>query len=239
MTHNFDFLRTIESRFVGYRSCLMASRNKGVVTLAPATGVRNIFARDWKHHFFDNPKKKVASIPFLRNLVEMTVGEDNSHYVDLTAMLHWKAGSETITVSQLDGIYNAICREEGTSQEPNKLVCELVTEAAEASLADNAGMNLENKIVLAIAIRLVAERFMIDQINDQSVLETLESNQAGRLTEEYKSRFPEKHENIATLDRVALMTPENIHVNSFMYEPIIDMSDDHLRKLFGDVKALC
>ena len=34
------------------------------------------------------------------------------------------------------------------------------------------------------------------------------------------------------------MTPENIHVNSFMYEPIIDMSDDHLRKLFVDVKGL-
>ncbi len=40
------------------------------------------------------------------------------------------------------------------------------------------------------------------------------------------------------LDRVALMTPENIHVNSFMYEPIVDMSDDHLKKLYGDVKKL-
>ena len=34
------------------------------------------------------------------------------------------------------------------------------------------------------------------------------------------------------------MTPENIHVNSFMYEPIIDMSDDHLRKLFNDVQEI-
>jgi hypothetical protein len=38
--------------------------------------------------------------------------------------------------------------------------------------------------------------------------------------------------------RVVLMTPENIHVNSFMYEPILDMSDEHLRKLYGDVAAL-
>lgn len=34
------------------------------------------------------------------------------------------------------------------------------------------------------------------------------------------------------------MTPENIHVNSFMYEPIIDMSDTHLRRLFSDASAL-
>jgi len=30
---------------------------------------------------------------------------------------------------------------------------------------------------------------------------------------------------------VMLMTPENIHLNSFMYEPIVDMNDDQLRRL--------
>ena len=34
------------------------------------------------------------------------------------------------------------------------------------------------------------------------------------------------------------MTPDNIHLNSFMYEPILDMSDEHLKKLFEDVKRL-
>jgi len=41
-----------------------------------------------------------------------------------------------------------------------------------------------------------------------------------------------------TLDGVVLMTPENIHVNSFMYEPIIDMSDAALRDLYSQVKKL-
>ena len=99
-------------------------------------------------------------------------------------------------------------------------------------------MNLENKIVLAIAIRLTAERFMIDKISDPEFVATLLANQARGLMEEFKRRFPIEQENIGILDRVGLMTPENIHVNSFMYEPIIDMSDDHLRRLFVDVKAL-
>ena len=34
------------------------------------------------------------------------------------------------------------------------------------------------------------------------------------------------------------MTPENIHLNSFMYEPILDMSDDHLRVLYEEVSSL-
>jgi len=43
---------------------------------------------------------------------------------------------------------------------------------------------------------------------------------------------------LRTLDRVILMTPENIHLNSFMYEPIVDMSDEHLRTLYDEVNAL-
>jgi hypothetical protein len=33
------------------------------------------------------------------------------------------------------------------------------------------------------------------------------------------------------------MTPENIHLNSFMFEPILDMSGHHLATLFREVKA--
>ena len=238
MTHNFDFLRTIESRFVGYANCLMATRNENSIVVQQAAGIRNIFARDWKRHFFSNPKKKIASIPFLRNLVEMTTGEEDARYIELTSMLHWKADSHGITVGQLDAIYNGICQTNGRSDDPTQLLWQVVMDEANECLAAGAGMNLENKIVLAIAIRLTAERFMIDKISDPEFVATLLANQARGLMEEFKKRFPIEQENIGILDRVGLMTPENIHVNSFMYEPIIDMSDDHLRRLFVDVKAL-
>ena len=238
MTHNFDFFRTIESRFVGYSNCLMASRNENGVTLTKAAGIRNIFAKDWKPRFFDDPKKKIASIPFLRNLVEMTKGWDDPLYNKLTSMLHWKADSNSFTVGQLDTIYNTICQTNGASDNPEKLLYDLLMEEAEDCVNAGAGMNLENKIVLAIGIRLKAERFMIDRIAAPELLKTLAANQARGLTEKFKVRFPHEQEVIATLDRVGLMTPENLHVNSFMYEPIIDMSDDHLRKLFKEVKAL-
>ena len=56
--------------------------------------------------------------------------------------------------------------------------------------------------------------------------------------DKFKEKFPQEIETIAILDQVTLMTPENIHVNSFMYEPIIDMSDDSLKKLYRRVKGL-
>lgn len=34
------------------------------------------------------------------------------------------------------------------------------------------------------------------------------------------------------------MTPENIHMNSFMYEPILDLSDIYLKKLYQKVKEM-
>ncbi|RUA06709.1 MAG: hypothetical protein DSY43_01340, partial [Gammaproteobacteria bacterium] len=54
----------------------------------------------------------------------------------------------------------------------------------------------------------------------------------------YKALCTEEDNNLKTLERVNLITPENIHLNSFMYEPILDMSSDELKKLYGDIKNM-
>ena len=45
-------------------------------------------------------------------------------------------------------------------------------------------------------------------------------------------------EQKAVIDEVNLMTAEGIHVNSFMYEPIIDVSDWALKDLYVRVLGL-
>lgn len=52
------------------------------------------------------------------------------------------------------------------------------------------------------------------------------------------SYFYKNSEYIKILSDVILMTPENIHLNSFMYEPILDMSDWHLIELYKKVNIL-
>jgi hypothetical protein len=55
----------------------MASKSDNGISLVQATGIRNVFANDWKGKFFVDPKKKIASICFLINLIEMTTGEEH------------------------------------------------------------------------------------------------------------------------------------------------------------------
>jgi hypothetical protein len=105
-------------------------------------------------------------------------------------------------------------------------------------LATSEGINFENKIVLSIAIRLKAEKFMIDKINDPSFVSSIDTNQALELFKKYKDNNPAETENLKILEEVNLMTPGNIHLNSFMYEPILDMSDQHLRDLYSRIKTL-
>lgn len=239
LTHNFDFFRTINARRIAkYSSCYMASKTSDGVTLFPAHGISNIFVNDWKPAFFTDDKKRVAAIPFIRNLVEFTSGDTDPKFAKLTALLHVKPGSDAITQAELDIIYNQLFGGATAWPTPGKTVFEAIEEAAQSCLGAPDGTNFENKIVLAIAVRLAAERYMIGKIADAAFTDAITSNQTGRLLGRFKKDFSSKSSVIKILERVALMTPENIHLNSFMYEPILDMSDEHLRKLYQEVVSL-
>ena len=79
---------------------------------------------------------------------------------------------------------------------------------------------------------------MVNKINDAGFGASIKRNQTYKLLAEFKRKFPNASVATRVLDRVNLMTPENIHLNSFMYEPILDMSDEHLRTLYHDVVGL-
>jgi hypothetical protein len=238
LTHNFDFFRTINSRFVDYPYCLMALRSSNGISLEQATGIKNVFVNDWKLNFFTDSKKKIASIPFIRNLIEFTKSDKDPDFVKLTSLLHWKSGSAGITQNDLDTIYNSVFGTTGASPDGNKLMIDIIQQEAGECLKAYDGINFENKIVLSIAIRIAAEQFMVKKINDDKFVASIESNQTPKLIAKFKELFSGDVGTIETIQRVILMTPENIHLNSFMYEPILDMSDEHLRKLYEDVLAL-
>ncbi len=79
---------------------------------------------------------------------------------------------------------------------------------------------------------------MVAELNDPGVTDRIRANQTQILFQEFRNRGLGTPLAQETLDGVVLMTPENIHVNSFMYEPIIDMSDVALRELYSQVKRL-
>lgn len=238
LTHNFDFFRTVNSRFVNYSCCLMASKSDSGLILNKAAGIKNVFIADWKVNFFKDPKKRIASIPFIRNLIEFTRSDQDSSFIKLTSLLHWKSDSAKITESDLCSIYNNLFGTTETLPDGSKSVVELVHHHANECLTASSGINFEHKIVLSIAIRLQAEEFMVKKINDESFVSGITSNQTPFLLKRVKDNKSLDAKSIKIIESVILMTPENIHLNSFMYEPILDMSDEHLRKLYLEVKSL-
>ena len=85
---------------------------------------------------------------------------------------------------------------------------------------------------------MTAERFMVVKIADQAFVDAIDRNQTTVLLDKFEKTFPNESDAIKILRGVVLMTPENIHLNSFMYEPIVDMSAEHLTKLYKAVLAL-
>ena len=237
LTHNFDFFRTVESRFVRYSSCLMATKTDSETKLAQAAAIRNPFL-DWKDHLFDNGKKRVASISFARNLIEHTRGKSDANYRLLTSLLHWKNDSKIIKEKDLDTVYSGVFGDCGSFGDPNECVVDLIEKEADACLNGNGGGDLEAKVVLSIGIRLAAERFMVAKIADEGFVNGITKNQTPQLLQRFERDFSSETKAIGTLRKVVLMTPENIHLNAFMYEPILDMSGDSLCALYSDVRSL-
>lgn len=238
LTHNFDFFRTIQSRLVDYSRCKMAIRSANEVKLHPARGIKNIFITDWKGKFATKPRERIACIAFMRNMLEYTKGDTDPDFLSLTALLHWRPNTPAIPHSELDRIYNGLFGTTVAWPHPATPVLPLVFSEADTCLDADDAINLENKIVLSVAIRLKADRFMVEQLNDAAFWNGLAASQTKKLYDRYVERFGRDSEQGEIMDRVVLMTPENIHLNSFMYEPIMDMGDHHLRQLYRDVTAL-
>lgn len=243
LTHNFDFFRTIESRKIStYSQCLISIKNTKGIELIAMNGLKNPFIHDWKKNLSDK-KKLIASIPFVRNLVEYKEGSDdaNGHYLTLTSILHSKSKTKAILVKDIKDIFEKnLSNISFPTDFLEESIIDLIFAAADECLNADEGVNLENKIVLSIAIRLKAENFIKSKITSDQILDDIDnnSNQTWNLLKAYEEEFNNEKDNIELLRRVNLITPENIHINSFMYEPILDMGDGELRELYQSVKNI-
>jgi hypothetical protein len=240
MTHNFDFFRTVEGRrLAGRNHCMMIVKTDSGITAIGAEGVQNVFKR-WKENFSTDKNRKIGCIPFMRNLVEYTLGSQEKTFKDLTSLLHWKEHSMELTEAHLDTIYNRIFPnvQVPASGGSSKPMIEVILEEAEKCVSSGNGGLLESKVTMSIAIRILAEKFMVKKISDDAWWKAITNNQTGKMFGRYVTMFGRHAPESLVLDRVMLMTPENIHLNSFMYEPIVDLSHEHLCRLYSSVVVL-
>ena len=240
LTHNFDFYRTASSRLgAGRGQKLHSIKTSERIRLVQEKYQKNPFSH-WKSKP-ENLEMLLASIPFVRNLAEFSGYPETE--LALTSLLHIKpaSGTETKTIGELQEMFNTVLGQDVdlSSHGSESIVFDLLLQSCRnICLSTEEVVELENKIVLAMGTRLSAEKFMISKINDSDFVNGITSSQTYELTNRYKSDFEESHEEIRIMERVSILTPENIHVNSFMYEPILDMANDALKALFNQVQAL-
>jgi hypothetical protein len=241
LTHNFDFYRTVSSRLdIDRENKLYTVKTQKKIELIQEVYQDNPF-KTWKKNFHQvgNESMLIASIPFVRNIAEFSGSKDN--FKKLTSLLHIKEESKIMTISNLETIFKEILIDKSSLSliNPTKIVVDLIYEIADKILQETTEIiELENKIVLAIAIRLKAEEFMIAKIADDTFWKGIKKNQTIILFKKYGEKFFGQTDIIKLLEVVNLMTPENIHLNSFMYEPILDMSNEHLKQLYYDINKL-
>jgi hypothetical protein len=240
LTHNFDFYRTIASRLsLDWKAAFMTTKNDNrEITFLEGKYRKDVFSNFKKQ--ISNQKIFISIIPFLRNIIEYTEDNTSENYNLLTSCLHLKLNTNSIKCFD---ILNLLHTTFPSTNNQNitfgtKLIKDLIYETAGLIVEENPinEILLENKITLSIAIRLKAEEYMMNNIPNSSTL-VITSNQTSELLNHFKA-INNNITTITTLERVNLMTPENIHVNAFMYEPLIDISVFHLVDLYKNVKQL-
>ncbi len=241
LTHNFDFFRTLANNFVHRNRCMMANRNRNSINLSKAEGIKNYFVNIWKQQIENNEFVLCATVPFTRNIIEYTKGEADADYLKLTSLLHWKSDTEKITVGDYLTIYNDVFGTQHLANSQKPLIDLLFEKADEISVRDqHNSLNLEDKVLLSIAIRLKSEIFITNElrfIKSNSNYWCQSFSQFGALIKEYSDAQPSS-EAIRSLEKVSITVSSNIHLNSFMYEPILDLTIEHLIALYTEIKNL-
>ncbi|ECR9544612.1 hypothetical protein GRO82_04835 [Campylobacter coli] len=233
MTHNFDFYRAI-ARFGA--SKFMIYRNDEREIVFGRGEYTKEFIKSLKKNDENINKNFITLIPFVRNILEYTKNEKDKEYLLLTSCLHIKDDTKNIKVKQILDVLKSHIQDYKANIKDGNLLNFIYDICDEIINSNNINpIELQNKIVLSIGIRLKAEEFMLSRVSLQNEITKHQTRELYRLVKT-QNIINEKQDFI--IRKVLAITSDNIHINSFMYEPILDTSIEHLIKLYHDIKDI-
>lgn len=221
LTHNYEFYRTLERR-IPELDKLSAYSKDGKVYIEENKKLNVDIERVFE---INNISQFIYAIPFLREIKTM-LKEDTSV---LDNCLHYKKDTKSLTISKIRNEFPLLSFKDDESENYLSLLY---------SLADK--INLSNqydiipKTILSIACRLkIEEKIIGDNFN---LISDIKVNQLSQIKEKYKHDFT--NNVLSLIEKVQISTPEFIHCNSFMYEPLIDIEGSYLWDLYNDIERL-
>ena len=241
MTHNYDFLKTIiDIGIVRKANCYFAYKISHTIfnSEIKLESCNGLLSNPLHNYSNDLSKLKnvIIMIPLLRNILEYTMGKGDSDYESLSQMLHYDPENELM----LNNLKDICDRRFKNSLAIDKFpdidgsINEIILSECEKCLDDGKnGFNLDNKIILSIGIRLLAEKYIYEK--DNSIVLS-EYKSLGMIYSYYKKHHADDQNGLKLLDAACIMSSSNIHLNSFMFEPIMDTSINYLISLYTKLR---
>ena len=239
LTHNFDFFRLVYEK--------LYPKNKKQFRLVISDENNNLSAEEmFDSRVFGNYKKDAATdksawvtmIPFARNIVEFQHDKTHDDYKELTRALHTM--SSNVTVGDIQQCLQSIISVTDTPFDESLNIHEVIILHAKEVAADTSdGFSLKNNLVLAIGTRLCIERYIISKISEEDYRNAVskERDLTRKLLILYSNNCsdPNKQIYLKMFNKAAAIVDGTIHINSFMYEPLVDVGTWEMKKMFNEI----
>lgn len=242
LTHNFDFYRTVVSRLEAGGNNFFADKKEDR-SVKICDGIYNTDIL--KNKFLKRINRRrvfIGCIPFVRNIEEYIGGQRTDNFALLTKCLHLKDDTPTIVMSSIFDVYKDVIKSLAgeTIDFGGDNYLTALFEEAEGVMGDPNEVEIANKLVLSIAIRIKAEKYMQSVLTVEQLAELRPNkNRTAELLNIFKKYHAvDMEDQCLEMNKVLMLTSENIHFNNFMFEPLVDISILHLKQLYNEVKGL-
>ena len=241
LTHNFDFYRSLRIALKDtLQSKLLAYSNDGQVTLYDA---RQKHFEDYS--YYSNWKNNgklidfISIIPFLRNIVQLEKNSKEPDYQELTKLLHYNSDLENKIFADFESITNKYNIKANFDLNQKYLSCiKIKAEEIINSAAINE-TNLQEKVVLGIFIRLFTDKYMWNKYVEKYGIDPEVSDVKNQSRYLYNLISNDIDENKKSILLTAFtIAPSFVHINSFMFEPLIDVGTEKLIDISKKVLTL-
>ena len=240
LTHNYDFFRAFRMRCCIHwntsSKALEARRSRGAITLSG--GVHTNEFKRIKQSSINDINAMLTLIPLVRNIIEYGKGSGDTDFAKLTSVLHIKTDSSNFTMTDVcDIIENCIVGLDLSTHKDSVGAQQKVLDTAEVIITSYED-TMEHKVVLSMATRILAETYIKNRFVADGNNLSEHTEQTGRWTGEFMREYPGETDARKVLRSVNIVTPELLHINAFMYEPIIDMSADEVVETYKATRDL-
>ena len=248
LTHNFDFYRLFANRISDRSHAYFAAIENGKLEITEGGYLKDVLSNGLIAKTRQTIRASFALVPFARGIIELTSSEtdinNDAAYVFVCEFMHFRPVAVRHTLGMLQRgkfippkIKNALFID-GTPRTRNYYK-ELGRTCAAIAGESSVYQRLEDKLTLALGIRIFSEKYCYQKLRKStaitlSELDRLMNSSFGDLLKKFKDVFP-RDKKMKDLELAAMLTCTDLHLNNFVYEPLIDYSITRLRRLYNKI----